>query len=231
MGAQAALRREAQIIEGGSHRRRGTGISCSQLHSFQVRDRLISMKRIVLVRHGRPVTATNPWLNARGFAQWVRRYNKSAIDEDQSPPPGLRSAADGYFVVSSNMLRAVHSTRLCLGRSPDLTLRELREMDIPRYRIPMRMPAYFWVVLNRAAWMLGLTGRVESYRAAKTRAARVAAQLHDLSVSNDRIIVFGHGMMNFHIGKQLRASGWRGHVKPLRYWEAIYLERPVFLSE
>jgi broad specificity phosphatase PhoE len=185
------------------------------------------MKRIVLVRHGRPVAATNPWLNARGFAQWLRRYNKSAIDEAQTAPPDLRFNDDRYLVVSSGMLRAIQSTRLCLGRDPDLTIEALREMDIPRYRMPVCMPAYCWVVLNRAAWMLGIDGRTETYRAAKTRAAHVAAQLHELSWTHDRIIVFGHGMMSFHIGKGLRGIGWRGHVKPLRYWDAIYLERPV----
>jgi len=73
----------------------------------------------------------------------------------------------------------------------------------------------------------GCEGLRRSYRQAKERAVQSAARLHDLANSHDHIFVFGHGMMSLHIANVLLAKGWRGRVRPLRYWGSICLEREL----
>lgn len=45
--------------------------------------------QIVLIRHGKPDAAVNPRLTASGFAQWVRKLNKSIVRMDSVPPADL----------------------------------------------------------------------------------------------------------------------------------------------
>jgi len=90
-------------------------------------------------------------------------------------------------------------------------------MEIPRYNLPLHMPAYFWVVINRGLWMSGIRCSSDSYRDAKQRAEGVATKLHELAAQHERVAVIGHSMMNLHVGKALVARGWRARVRPLRY--------------
>src|SRR5688572_25391661 len=100
---------------------------------------------ILLVRHGRPVAAVNPVTTSPVFAQWVRRYNKSGLRPDRRRPAHLAEGSGPFVVVSSDLLRARQSAERCTGRAPDVLLRTLREMEIPRYRIPGRMRVYTWL--------------------------------------------------------------------------------------
>jgi broad specificity phosphatase PhoE len=165
---------------------------------------------IVLVRHGKPEGSVNPVVTAAGFAQWIRQYNRSSIRPDSLPPGRLAGAFDEYFVVSSDLPRSRHSAELCAGRTPDLSLTVLREMEIPRFRLPVRMRAAAWIYVSRTIWMLGGRGPFESFREAKVRARRAARRLDRLSLTHDRIVVFGHSFMNRYLGRQLLALGWRG---------------------
>jgi len=88
----------------------------------------------------------------------------------------------------------------------------------------MRMPAYFWVVTNRALWMAGVRCNSESYKDARHRAECVARKLQAMAATHERIAVVGHGMMNFHVGRALIALGWRGRVRLFRYWDIVILK-------
>ena len=179
---------------------------------------------ILLVRHGRPEGAFNPVTTSVGFAQWVRRYNKSGLCEDSLPPEGLRSTTDGSLIVSSDLKRSRQSAERCAGRPPDVLLRTLREMDIPRFRIPGRLRAYSWLYLNRTIWALGPHGSFESFRDGKVRARRAARRLHLLAQSHGRVVAFGHAHINRYVALELRSMGWRikRRTKP-GYWASRQL--------
>ena len=178
---------------------------------------------IALVRHGKPLGAHNPVVNASGFARWARAYERSALGADSAPPLTLTTRFHGYVAIVSSRPRSLHSARLCLGREPDLCLTDLREMEIPRYRMPLRIPAYGWLVLNRALWMLGCRGRVESFDAARARARRVSVELHRLAMTHGQVVVFGHGLMNRQVAASLVALGWDGRPRRTDYWDVIDL--------
>jgi hypothetical protein len=195
-------------------------LTCASVASFPV----VTL-RIALVRHGMPVGADNPVVNASGFARWARAYERSRVRGDSIPPADLGAAFDGYLVVSSGLPRAMHSAEMCFGRGPDLTIGDLREMEIPRYRIPLRMPAYAWLFLNRALWFVGVRGRFESVGEARARARRVSSELDRLAEAHGRIVVFGHAMMNRRVAENLLSHGWRGQPRRAGYWGVIDLEK------
>lgn len=187
---------------------------------------VVDRMHIVLVRHGRPTGAVNPVVGAGGFAQWVRRYNQSGVARSSVPPERLKTSFAGFLAVSSRLKRAQQSCRLCLGREPDLRLPILNEMEIPRYKLPLRLPAYVWLYLNRLLWLLGRKGQFESWNEAKSRARQAALQLHELAQEHQQIVVFGHVLTNARVARELLALGWRGQARVKGYWGELHLTRP-----
>ena len=178
---------------------------------------------IFLIRHGKPIGAINPRIGAAGFARWVRRYDASGLIPDSQPPISLRARLPQGLVLSSNLRRAIESAQRCLGRPPERTLAVLREMAIPRYRLPLGMGAYTWLIVNRALWYLGASGPFESYSAARERAGRAANELQCLNQEHGDLIVFGHVLMNRQIARHLISQGWQGDAKYCDYWGMMAL--------
>jgi len=125
---------------------------------------------IILIRHGKPTSAKNSRLTAGGFAQWVRQYNLANVADDSRPVQCLDEDLIHYYIVASDLKRAVQSAQIFTNKTPDKIFPELREMEIPRYKFPLHLKAWTWVYLNRLCWMLGLKGSFESYKEAKIRA-------------------------------------------------------------
>jgi hypothetical protein len=187
-----------------------------------------SAPQILLVRHGKPLGARNPWVSAGGFAQWVRHYDHSRLCSDSAPPPHLcELSQQPAWVVSSPLNRARHSAELACQRPPDEVLPWLAEMQIPRYRLPGRWPAYVWLYLNRGLWLLGKRGRFESWNSASQRAALAALSLHQSALQHGRVLAFGHVLINVAIARHLRRLGWVGPTRPTHYWGVLRLQLPA----
>ena len=178
---------------------------------------------IVLVRHGKPDGASNPRVNAAGYGRWVRRYDKSRVRADSRPPAALRERLRDHYLLASPLARAVHSCELGAGRGPDECWPSLREMDIPRYKLPGKLPAYAWLYINRTLWLGGKPGPFESFRQAKQRALQTAEQLDALAATRPKIAVFGHALSNRFIARALCELGWRGTPRFASYWGDIHL--------
>ncbi len=178
---------------------------------------------IILVRHGLPEAASNSKMNATGFAKWVRAYNHSNIHLNSQPPEKLTKVLDASYVFSSNLNRAVHSATICTGRKPDRVLSEFRELDIPRFKLPLSMSINSWLFVSRVAWFMGLSGKSESMSMGKTRVAIAADRLVEQSCLNQDIAVFGHGLFNRYLAKELERRGWIIKSSNRGYWGEIEL--------
>jgi len=178
---------------------------------------------IILIRHGKPTSADNPVLIAAEYTQWIRRYNASDVSEN-SRPENKYDEHGSSFIISSDLKRAIHSTKIYTDKLPEATFRLFREMEIPRYKFPFRLKAWTWVYLCRAFWMLGLKGSFESYKEAKTRSELAAKKLTELAQEKGKIALFGHGYMNLHIRKVLVKNGWILKNKSNEFWGVTSLE-------
>jgi len=176
---------------------------------------------IILIRHGKPQSAVNKWLSAEGFAKWIEDYNASNVSNDSEPPLSLKDRVKEYFVVSSDLPRAIHSAGLCSGKEPDLVLDKLREMDVPQVKIPLIISAYAWIILNGILWYLGIHGHVESYKSGKHRAKLAAESLAELAKTQERVAVFGHIVTNMLIAKELLLKGWKGKITGKSFWSTV----------
>jgi broad specificity phosphatase PhoE len=178
---------------------------------------------IVLIRHGKPASADNAVVGAAEYTKWIRRYNCSDVATDSRPDTKDVNKKSCY-VVSSDFKRAIHSAHIYTGKSPELISELFREMEIPRYKLPLTLKAMTWVYLCRVLWMFGLKGSFESYRLAKIRAELAADKLIDLATINSKVVLFGHGYLNVYIRKALMKKGWLLKSKSNAFWGVTNLK-------
>ena len=179
--------------------------------------------KIVLIRHGKPVSADNPRLNACQYAHWIRRYNASNV-ADNSRPQSVNNDYKNFYTLSSDLKRAIHSTNIYIGKPPEKVDELYREMEIPRYKFPFKLKAWNWVCFSRLLWMCGYKGPFESFKQAKKRAEIAAIRLIEIAQVQDQVVLFGHGYMNLYIRKALIQKGWMLNAKSSAYWGITSLE-------
>ncbi|MBL4765625.1 MAG: phosphoglycerate mutase family protein [Colwellia sp.] len=179
---------------------------------------------IILIRHGKPTSADNPIIAAAEYTRWIRRYNFSDIAKD-SRPEKVNDKYKSFYIVSSDLKRAVHSANIYVEKSPEATDKLYREMEIPRYKLPFQLTAWHWVCLSRFLWMIGCKGSFESFKEAKQRAELATKQLIEIAQQQGKVVLFGHGYMNRYIRKSLIHQGWDLKSKSNAYWGVTNLVR------
>lgn len=180
-------------------------------------------QEIILIRHGKPASATNDIMGASDFARWVKRYNQS--DLDPASYPRTQHDLSTYYVVTSSLKRARLSALAYGVNQIDSHNPILNEMDIPYYRLGLKLRAWHWVVFNRALWMAGWRGNFETFQEAKHRAETAAEWLEDTACRKHCVAAFGHGMSNRYIRMALEKRGWFVHEKDNAYWGINRLTR------
>ncbi len=178
---------------------------------------------IILIRHGKPTSATNPRVDASGYAQWVRQYNASNVSIN-SRPKAIIERYKSFYSLSSDLSRAIHSANIYSGKYPEEVDRLYREMEIPRYKLPFLLKAWHWLYLSRILWMIGYKGSFESFEQAKQRAELAALKLIEVAQEKSDVVLFGHGYMNRYIRKALMNKGWILTSKSNAYWGVTRLE-------
>lgn len=181
------------------------------------------LMEIILIRHGKPTSADNPLINACEYIKWIKRYNLSDVAKN-SRPKNIDERYKCFYVVSSDLKRAIHSANIYLKKPPEKIDKLYREMEIPRYKLPLQLKAWHWVYFSRILWMLGFQGSFESFKQAKKRAELAAVKLVEIAQDQEQIVLFGHGFMNRYIRKSLIKKGWLLNAKSNAYWGITTLE-------
>lgn len=182
--------------------------------------------RIVLARHGRLIWDFATPIRGRAFGEWLRGENSAPTDPSHRPSAELQDlvrTADG--IVASPLRRSLDSASLLAPAAEPLIDACFREAELPfAIAIGLRLPAIMWAGLARIAWFCGWSPGVESFGAARGRAAEAARTLAAQAEVRGAVVLVGHGLMNILIAARLRGAGWRGPVLPgQRHWGfAVY---------
>ncbi|WP_295891422.1 histidine phosphatase family protein [uncultured Vibrio sp.] len=174
--------------------------------------------RITLIRHGKPIASSNHRVTAVGFAKWVRAYNRSFVCSDSLPPQELQEKLRNSYTFSSDLNRSTHSAEICLGKRADVVLGDLREMDIPRLKIPFKMTINSWLVIARLCWFLGISANSESFKIGRKRVIAAVDHIIDKAIEHKDVAIFGHGISNRFIAKELRRRGWTVKSSSKGFW-------------
>lgn len=189
-----------------------------------------SLRRLVLVRHGRSAHLHTGWVDIHGFRRWREAYEAAALREGERPPAELVAlGASADLVVSSDAPRAVASARLLAVNGPVETSPLLRELDLEAPALgTLRMPLFAWAVAVGARSAL-LARRERDRRSAETQRILAAATwLDQLSASRPTTVAVTHASLRRRLWKELLRLGWRPESSERSWapWSAWTLHRP-----
>ena len=179
------------------------------------------LPRIILARHGTPAVDFKTPIPGHGLAQWLECERDAALASSQHPSAEVRRLATtaGCLTVSP-LRRSVESARLIAPSSMALVDEHFREAALPSaITSRLRLRPGLWAALARTAWFCGWSAGVESFKAARERAAEAAQILIAHAEAHGSVALIGHGLMNILIAGRLRALRWKGPLFPRpRHW-------------
>lgn len=132
---------------------------------------------IILIRHGKPNVIVNRLVDALGYVKWVKKYHTSKISINSQPSVKAVKQYEDYFVIASDLNRAIHSAKIFTSKGSFIIDKNLREMELPRYKLPLYLPTVVWLYLSRLLWIMGCKGPFESYKQSKIRSIKAALML------------------------------------------------------
>jgi broad specificity phosphatase PhoE len=182
--------------------------------------RTFFVKKIILMRHGKPLLVRTRWIAPYEMELWIRHYNLSDAVADGIPPSSMKLANSAAAIVASTAPRALSLVQ-ALGHNATVADVVFREAELPFacWRFP-RLPPPVWAGFFRMLWFFGYSRGSDSIQVTRSRARTAARKLVVLAETGPVLLV-GHGIMNGLIAEELIALGWAGPKKQLsRYWSA-----------
>jgi len=164
------------------------------------------MSQIILARHAK-VKIDNPLIYSSQMQKWIETYNYAPIDETEISHE-LQVLVENADILLTSKLSRTNETLKVFGKEPNYSHVIFNEAELPYSDLTLfRMPAKFWTVFFRAAWLLGYRSNSESYTEAKIRAGVAVDKLIEFSKQHKTVLLVGHGVMNRLIIKALQKRG------------------------
>jgi len=176
--------------------------------------------QITLLRHGKPEFELTGSARACDLPEMARSYDLSGISD--SPPNDVVTVAKRHnIVVCSDLPRSQQSANALGVAEVHSTTSLFNETGIPHFSNgSIKLPLNVWLILLRSLWFFGFSQNGESLTAAKQRGKLAAQELIKLAENNERVLLVGHGFINYFIAKELLSNNWSGPAQPGRnYWE------------
>lgn len=186
------------------------------------------MIRIVLARHGRPAWDLGTPIPGHALGEWLSGEAAAPLDPASRPGADLeRISRTAQCLVASPLRRARDSAQLLAPGTVAIIDPCFREAELPSaFRSGVRLRPQMWAGIARSAWFCGWSDGVESFTAARDRAASAASLLTRHAEEFGTVVLVGHGLMNILIARQLRRTGWQGPRFPSpQHWSFGVYER------
>ena len=151
----------------------------------------------------------------------LEAYDAAGVKKNCHPSDELRALVrQSTTILSSHLQRAIESAHCFQLDSEIISSSLFCEAPLPRrLPIPVRCSTSTAALVTRLLWFMGYSAGVESYHQACQRALNATQKLITQAQENQRVVLFGHGIFNRFIGKQLLRQGWVGpRWQPTQYW-------------
>jgi broad specificity phosphatase PhoE len=179
---------------------------------------------VILARHGEPALSRKILLCADEYREWWADYEIGGLAEGQSPPDGLKQAAErAGFIIASTRLRSIETARALAGGRAFAEDALFIEAPLPPPHWPswLRLSPRIWGFMSRFWWWwFNHHDNQESRAQAQRRADEAARQLSELAAGGQDVLVVAHGFFNTMVGLALEKRGWKCVEKRggFRYW-------------
>ena len=175
---------------------------------------------ITLIRHGKPTFELKGIARSREINGIISNYNISGIT-DEPPQEAIRKASGCNVAVCSDFARSIESAVALGYKDIHSTDSIFREVAIPHFRNgSITMPVNAWSMLLRCLSIAGFSKNGESLSMARKRAQVAKSILIDIAHEHKKVLLMGHGFINYFIAKELLSRNWLGPPKPgSHYWQ------------
>jgi len=165
-------------------------------------------------------------MNILHFAKFIKNYRNISITPDSEMAVNIANVIPvDSLILSSDLKRAVQTATAVTGGTAFRIDKLFREVSLPLLHLPGTTKCSHWWGLSIALRICGLAGKVESTKQAKLRVTIAAAQLSKEAMTRD-VVLFGHGVMNYFIAKELLSSGWSGLIpRNIKHWDVMVLTK------
>ena len=172
--------------------------------------------KIIILRHGKPVTPPLSWLSASAFSDWVKEYNAAGLCSTSKPTEHAKNCSNKcHALVCSELRRSIESAKSLKSANIVLSDSVFNEVDLPVANWQtIKLSPRIWLVTFRTLWFLGYTRTSESFTDAKLRASEAVEKLTEIAIEHKSVLFVGHGVFNKILTNELRLSGWSGPKYP-----------------
>lgn len=167
-------------------------------------------RTIVLVRHGKVDLDTKTRIYSNAMQEWVKMYDIAPLCEESKPPDKTHRLVEGAnYVISSKLPRSIISAQI-LGLNVNEQNLLFNELEIPPVKIPfLKFRPKVWLIILRVLVVLRLGESHHAFQASKQRAKKAARYLIEQSDKHEKVVLIGHGGLNWLITKALEQEGWK----------------------
>jgi len=185
--------------------------------------------KIYLVRHGEPAIENETWasnMDLVDFSWFVKNYRYLGIKPNDERAASVAQVLPADSIMySSSHRRAVQTALAVTGQAEIKSDKLFRELMLPLVRLPGIRKCSRWWGLSVALRIFGFNRRTESSKLEKNR-IRVAADKLAEECKRKDVVLFGHGLINYFLNKELIRNGWSSNIRgPIGYWGVVVLTK------
>lgn len=175
---------------------------------------------ITLIRHGEPEYELKGRARSKEVSNVVRDYDLSGI-KDRPSAETIATVSGSEVVVCSDLKRSLDSASALGFQHVHHSKPLFREIAIPHFdNGEFSMSIDHWSIFLRVISIFGFSRNGESLLMARRRAKEAASALVKLAEKEKRVLLVGHGFINYFIAKELLKRDWRGPSTPGGgYWD------------
>ena len=164
-------------------------------------------KEIILVRHALVDVNKNEKISAKDLKAWVEKYDVTALHPKSIPSEELHKVVnEADFLVTSTLIRAIKSANF-FEKKIDEQNALFNELLLPHISIPyFKFKARTWLIILRLILFFA--------KNEKEYIENALNQLLQYSQENNRVVLIGHGGLNYYLYKALLKEGWTLVKKP-----------------
>lgn len=185
----------------------------------------VSLCRVFLIRHARPLVSKQGFFNASAAQHFVTDYDAAQVEEFV-----LKHEAIPYKdidqVFCSTLPRSQLTAKAIFGEQVVLRVEhQFREFERRIFSLPyVRLPITLWLVAARLLWFLGFNSKgIETYREAKLRARQCAEILAADASKTGTTVLVAHGLLNRFIRMELKQMGWQPEIDGGNSYLSVHL--------
>jgi len=167
------------------------------------------MNQIILIRHAKVDLDNSRKIDSLSLQKWVGDYDSAPIHSNSLPSKEIMEIVKSANVVLTSTLRRAIDSAGVLGIEVHEQNSLFNEAGIPEVKIPFfKFKPKTWLVILRLLLLFGLGKKDTSLKASKIQAREATQKLLVFSENNERVVLVGHGGMNWLIRKVLMKEGW-----------------------